>query len=91
MYDMNLIKRLKIDGWTYNPEIEDQLGSVYFDKDEDNYLRVTPIKNLDNTYVFTIVAGCEDREMYISSPVDDPLTIKNTEKWLKEILSKYEC
>lgn len=49
MDKMNYIKKLKIEGWTYNPNVEDKLGSVYFDRNDDNYLRVTPLENVPDT------------------------------------------
>ena len=41
MDNMEHIKKLKIEGWTYNPNIGDKLGSIYFDRDDDNYLCIT--------------------------------------------------
>ena len=91
MSSMEHIKKLKIEGWTYNPDVEDRLGSVYFDRDEDNYLRVTPLKNNPNTYIFTITQGCEDVEMLISVvPPDDELALSNTANWIKKELQPYE-
>lgn len=93
MDSMEHIKKLKIDGWTYNPDVEDKLGSIFFDRDgnEDNYLRITPLKNNQNTYIFTITVGCEDTEVYISVvPPDDDVTLLNTATWIKKELKKYE-
>lgn len=87
---MDCVKKLKIDGWVYNPDVEDKLGSVYFDRNEDDYIRFSPVKNMDDTYVLTIVIGCQDREMFISTLIDDELNLKNTEIWIKKELKKYE-
>ena len=91
MNKMNYIKKLKIEGWTYNPNVEDKLGSVYFDRDDDNYLRVTPLKNSSDTYVFTITQNCEDVAMLISVvPSNDDLALANTAALIKKELQPYE-
>lgn len=91
MDKMNYIKKLKIEGWTYNPNVEDKLGSVYFDWNDDNYLRVTPLENVPDTYVFTITQSCEDVKMLISViPPDDKLALSNTALWIKKELQPYE-
>lgn len=91
MDNMEHIKKLKIEGWVYNPNVGDKLGSVYFDRDSDNYLCITPVKNIPDTYVFTIAQGCEDVEMLISAvPSDDGLTLNNTAAWIKKELQPYE-
>ena len=91
MDKMNYIKKLKIEGWTYNPNVEDKLGSVYFDWNDDNYLRVTPLKNSSDTYVFTITQNCEDVAMLISVvPSNDDLALANTAALIKKELQPYE-
>ena len=91
MDNMEHIKKLKIEGWTYNPNIEDKLGSIYFDRDDDNYLRVTPLENVPDTYVFTITQSCEDVAMLISVvPPNDDLALANTAAWIKKELQPYE-
>ena len=91
MDKMNYIKKLKIEGWTYNPNVEDKLGSVYFDRNDDNYLRVTPLKNSSDTYVFTITQNCEDVAMLISVvPPNDDLALANITALIKKELQPYE-
>ena len=91
MDNMEHIKKLKIEGWTYNPNIRDKLGSIYFDRDDDNYLRVTPLKNSLDTYVFTITQNCEDVAMLISVvPSNDDLALANTAALIKKELQPYE-
>lgn len=91
MDKMNYIKKLKIEGWTYNPNVEDKLDSVYFDWNDDNYLRVTPLENVSDTYAFTITQNCEDVKMLISAvPPDDELALSNTALWIKKELQPYE-
>ena len=91
MNKMNYIKKLKIEGWTYNPNVEDKLGSVYFDWNDDNYLRVTPLENVSDTYVFTITQSCADVKMLISvTSSDDKLALSNTALWIKKELQPYE-
>lgn len=91
MDKMDFIKKLKIEGWPYNPNIVDKLGSVYFDRDDDNYLRVTPLENIPDTYVFTITQRCEDVKMLISvvSP-DNEFALNDTALWIKKELQPYE-
>lgn len=91
MDNMEHIKKLKIEGWTYNPDVEDKLGSVFFDRNDDDYLRITPLKNNQNTYIFTITKGCEDTAVFISVvPPDDGLALINTATWIKKELQPYE-
>ena len=91
MDNMEHIKKLKIEGWTYNPNIGDKLGSIYFDQDDDNYLRVTPLKNSSDTYAFTITQNCEDVAMLISVvPSNDDLALANTAALIKKELQPYE-
>ncbi len=91
MDSMEHIKKLKIEGWTYNPDVEDKLGSVFFDRNDDDYLRITPLKNNQNTYIFTITKGCEDTAVFISVvPPDDDLALINTATWIKKELEQYE-
>lgn len=91
MNNMEHIKKLKIEGWTYNPNIGDKLGSIYFDWDDDNYLRVTLLKNCLDTYVFTITQNCEDVAMLISIvPPNDDLALANTAALIKKELQPYE-
>ena len=91
MDNMEHIKKLKIEGWTYNPNIKDKLGSIYFDRDDDNYLRVTLLKNCLDTYVFTITQNCEDVAMLISIvPLNDDLALANTAALIKKELQSYE-
>lgn len=91
MGNMEHIKKLKIEGWTYNPNIKDKLGSIYFDRDDDNYLYITPLKNSSDTYVFTITQNCEDVAMLISVvPPNDDLALTNIAAWIKKELQPYE-
>ena len=91
MDKMNYIKKLKIEGWTYNPNVEDKLGSVYFDRNDDNYLRISPLKNSSDTYVFTITQNCEDVAMLISVvPPNDDLALANITALIKKELQPYE-
>lgn len=91
MDNMEHIKKLKIEGWTYNPNIEDKLGSIYFDRDDDNYLRISPLKNSSDTYVFTITQNCEDVVMLISVvPPNDDLALANITALIKKELQPYE-
>ena len=91
MDNIEHIKKLKIEGWTYNPNIKDKLGSIYFDWDDDNYLRISPLKNSSDTCVFTITQNCEDVAMLISVvPPNDDSALANITTLIKKELQPYE-
>ena len=63
------MKDLKLDGFFYDENTNDKLGSIYYTSKEceDNWIRVTPT---DDKFVITFVKGCEDIKMIITATLD---------------------
>lgn len=63
------MKDLKLDGFFYDENTKDKLGSIYYtSKDcEDDWIKITPV---DERFVITFVKGCEDIKMIIIAAPD---------------------
>lgn len=81
------LEDVKIKGYHFDPETQDKLGSFYFifDDCEDDWVRVSPISNMKSMYVVTVVRGCEDSTMYVTSiDGEHELNLKNFETWINK-------
>mgnify|MGYP000948256906 CR=1 FL=1 len=88
---MDIIKNLKLDDWVYNPEAGDKLGSIFYDRSDDDFLKISPIKNKKNSFVFTIIVGCEDQAIFVSTidDKDEEISVQKISSWLSRELKKY--
>ena len=80
-----VLKKLNLKGYHYDPETEDKLGSIFYisDECEDDWIRISKISGAAyETYVITFVVGCEDTKIKISAC--DEGQAGNFEIWLNE-------
>ena len=82
------LKRLKLNGYYYDTEINDKLNSVFYtsEKTEDNWIRISKVSDeASKNYVITFVVGCEDTILKISTFDEDHP--ENFSYWLNEIIT----
>lgn len=83
-----ILKRLKLNGYYYDIEINDKLNSVFYtsEKTEDNWIRISKVSDeASKNYVITFVVGCEDTILKISTFDEDHP--ENFSYWLNEIIT----
>lgn len=73
------MKDLKLDGFFYDENTKDKLGSIYYTSKEceDDWIKITPI---DDKFVITFVKGCEDIKMIIMATLDAIIINKEISK-----------
>ena len=58
-----ILTKLKINGYHYDPESFDQLDSIFYESDitEDDWIKISKVSGgVYETYVIDFVVGCED-------------------------------
>lgn len=73
------MKDLKLDGFFYDENTNDKLGSIYYTSKEceDDWIRVTPV---DERFVIIFVKGCEDIKMILITTLDEVAINKEISK-----------
>ena len=81
------LKKLKLNGYRYDPELTDKLNSIFYNSEnsEDDWIRISKVSSeAYETYVITFVIDCEDTLLKISAL--DKNHPENFNHWINEIL-----
>lgn len=81
------LKKLKLNGYYYDPESTDKLNSVFYvsEKSEDDWIRISRVSSeAYETYVIDFVVGCEDTLLKISA--FDKEHPENFEYWINGLI-----
>ena len=82
-----ILTKLKINGYHYDPESFDKLDSIFYESDatEDDWIKISKVSGgAYETYVIDFVIGCEDTLLKISAFDEDHP--ENFTHWLNEII-----
>ena len=73
------MKELKLDGFFYDENTNDKLGSIYYasKEREDDWIKITPV---GDKFVITFVKGCEDIKMILTTTLDEVAINKEISK-----------
>lgn len=81
------LKKLKLNGYYYDPESTDKLNSVFYvsEKSEDDWIKISKVSGRAyEIYVIDFVVGCEDTLLKISA--FDKEHPENFECWINGLI-----
>ena len=82
-----ILTKLKINGYHYDPESFDKLDSIFYESDatEDDWIKISKVSGgAYETYVIDFVVGCEDTLLKISA--FDKEHLENFECWINGVI-----
>lgn len=81
------LKKLKLNGYYYDPEVIDKLNSIFYtsEKSEEDWIKISKVSGgAYETYVITFVIDCEETILKISAFDEDHP--ENFACWLNGII-----